>query len=221
MSLARLLPLLVGALLSCLLAAAPVYADEPAQAPADDIRAIKAPVDIPEPAQTPPYGWIALGGLLALAGAYAFLRRQQRPVSLSMAARARRELDGVRGVLAPEHSRLFCHRVSLTMRRYIEERFQLAATARTSEEFLDGLQASASAELRAHEAALERFLSACDLAKYAGQQLAAPELEELLMSAISFVDATAIRSDARGEDCSTSWAASSVPTLTVGKGAQA
>ena len=56
--------------------------------------------------------------------------------------------------------------VSDVLRVYLEERFGLRAPERTTEEFLRDLEGG-EALARGHRAELERFLSQCDLVKFA------------------------------------------------------
>src|SRR3954466_1400067 len=145
----------------------PPRATPPPAPGTNDIRPIKPPVEIFDP-------WAALawtGGILILAAALASLfiwlrKRQQtiRSIPVPPHVRAR---DRLNAALAMIHDpRPFCTEVSDAIRRYLEERFNLRAPERTTEEFLRDLQ-------RAHELSQEQklwlaeFLERCDLVKFA------------------------------------------------------
>ena len=76
-------------------------------------------------------------------------------------------------------------------RRYIEERFGVTATHRTTEEFLHDLLESSHAPLARHRALLSDFLQQCDLVKFAGMSLTLQNMESLHHSARAFVLETA------------------------------
>ena len=84
----------------------------------------------------------------------------------------------------------FCSLVSDVLRTYVEERFELRAPERTTEEFMDELHSSHKLHVE-HKTLLEDFLSRCDLVKFARFEPTIPELEGLLDSAVRFIDETA------------------------------
>jgi len=72
----------------------------------------------------------------------------------------------------------------------VEERFDIHAPERTTEEFMAELRLST--KLRGdHKSLLEDFLSRCDLVKFARFEPSLPELQALLDSAYRFIDETA------------------------------
>lgn len=77
---------------------------------------------------------------------------------------------------------------SAVLRTYIEGRFAVHAPARTTEEFL--LEALGQPVLAERRATLERFLTLCDLVKYARHRPAPAEAEGLLDTAAAFVEQT-------------------------------
>lgn len=135
--------------------------------------------------------WIIGGaGALAVIGAGAALlwlaarrRRERRAEALRRAAhdvaleRLERLLSS--GLLGRAAYNEFYAGLSGILRQYLEDRFGLHAPDRTTEEFLDEMRASAvrgETALSADDAAvLERFLSQCDLVKFAR---AVPEARE-------------------------------------------
>jgi hypothetical protein len=84
----------------------------------------------------------------------------------------------------------FCSLVSDVIRNYLEERFNLRAPERTTEEFL--LEMQGSDALNSHQQAfLTDFLSECDMVKFARFEPTIEELQNLLASASRLVDETA------------------------------
>lgn len=130
-----------------------------------------------EPFPTPPsrLWWLAgAGAACLLAVAIALLYRRRRaavaPATVALPAhtRALRELQRLRS--APRTTTVeidrFYVEVSGVLRGYLEERFALRAPERTTSEFLRELELG-DALAREHRAELERFLSQCDLVKFA------------------------------------------------------
>lgn len=131
-----------------------------------------------EPFPTPFGGWwwVAAAGAAAVAlfawfwyrRSHPFVRRHPDAVAVPAHVKALRALERLRTVdrTTPAQIDGFYVDVSAVLRSYLEERFGLHAPERTTEEFLrepeggDGLA-------RHHRAELERFLSQCDLVKFA------------------------------------------------------
>ena len=142
------------------------------------------------------WGWIGGLGLLAalaLAAWYAwrrYRRERSRIPSAVVIPPYRRALDRLRAALDLVHDpERFCVAVSDAVRWYLEERFQLRAPERTTEEFL--------AELRLGErlSGLQQtlmgdFLTRCDLVKFARHEPSEPELRELHNAAVRLVEET-------------------------------
>jgi hypothetical protein len=80
--------------------------------------------------------------------------------------------------------------VSDIIRLYIEQRFNVTATRRTTEEFLRDLLDSSDAALARHQALLGEFLHQCDFVKFAALSLTQQNMESLRQSARAFVLAT-------------------------------
>ena len=136
--------------------------------------AIEAPRDPFGPA--PRLWWYVLSGMLGaglLAGLWALMqRRTARPATAAVAVpahvKALRALGRLRtqSRITPREIETFYVEVSDVLRVYLEERFGLRAPERTTEEFLRDLEGGAQLA-REHRAELERFLSQCDLVKFA------------------------------------------------------
>ena len=166
----------------------------PAPVPAaavEDIRDIRGPKFIFPPWLLPAI--IAGAGLLAWVayGLWRRLRRRRRPRVLLPFEIALQRLEAMRALMQPEDAREFSIAVSDVVRRYIEERFRVTATHRTTEEFLHDLLESVHAPLARHRALLSEFLQQCDLVKFAGMSLTLQNMESLHHSARAFVLETA------------------------------
>jgi hypothetical protein len=157
----------------------------------EDIRDIRDPVPIPS-------GWKWLGWLvgaiaLALLAWQAWKRFQLRPTRLIPAPvipaheRARRKLQEALDLL--DQPKPFCTLVSDAVRLYLEERFELRAPERTTEEFLNELQTTQHLT-RPQKDSLAEFLSRCDLVKFAKAQPAQTALQDLYNSALRLIEET-------------------------------
>ena len=157
-----------------------------------DIRPLKGPVEI-----AGSYAWlwwIAIATATALI-AWILWRKFRIKNNLIKPAvvfpphrRAKDRLRGASELISDPYA--FCSLVSDVLRAYVEERFDLKAPERTTEEFMEELRAST--KLRGdHKLLLEDFLARCDLVKFARFEPTVPELEALLDSAYRFVDETA------------------------------
>jgi len=157
----------------------------------NDIRALKDPVQIPQG-----LSWWLLGGVLVLAAVIALLFLLRRKLFGAQAAkapvvpphvRAKRRLQAALAHI--QDPRLFCFEVSETLRVYLEERFQLRAPERTTEEFLSELQTSHALN-REQKQSLADFLQSCDLVKFARFEPTESALRELHDAALRLVDET-------------------------------
>jgi hypothetical protein len=100
-------------------------------------------------------------------------------------------LEDIRAFMQPATARQFSTAASDIVRRYIEQRFDIAVTRRTTEEFLRDLIAAADASLARHQSLLGEFLKQCDFVKFAAMSLTLQNMESLRQSARVFVMATA------------------------------
>ena len=89
--------------------------------------------------------------------------------------------------MRPATAREFGIAASEVIRNYIEKRFNVIATQRTTEEFLQTLLQSSNETLARHRSLLEEFLQQCDFVKFAGISLAVADMESLFQSARGFV----------------------------------
>lgn len=167
-------------------AAAPAAAVAPSTS-SNDIRDIRGPEPIPS---TWLWAMGLAGGALVAAGGYGVYRwnRQRKIIAMKLPYEiALERLQAARALMRPETVREFSIAVSDIVRRYIEERFRVMATHRTTEEFLHDLLNPSNALLTAHRASLAEFLNHCDLVKFGGWRLSAQNMESMHQSARSFV----------------------------------
>jgi Domain of unknown function (DUF4381) len=179
---------LSAALSAALLAA---MAGSAAAEAVEDIRDIRDPKFIFPPWLLPA---VIAGAVLLAFGAWGlwrWLRRRRQPRVLLPFEIALQRLEEMRSLMQPDDAREFSIAVSDVVRRYIEERFSVTATHRTTEEFLHDLLESSHAPLARHRALLSEFLQACDLVKFAGMSLTLQNMESLHESARAFVLETA------------------------------
>ena len=161
------------------------------QTAADDIRGIKPPVEIPDHWI---WVWIALAVvLLIVAGVVMWWlrrRRQAAPPLLPVIpphVRAKQKLaEALMFISDPNR---FCTEVSNTLRLYLEERFNLRAPERTTEEFLVELRTSKHLTIDQKQS-LGSFLESCDLVKFARHEPTEDNLRQLHDAALRLVDET-------------------------------
>jgi hypothetical protein len=161
-----------------------------AAAPVEDIRDIRGPKLI-----LPGWAWpamIAAGVALALCVYWLWRsHRRRRARVLTPFEIALQGLDDIRALMLPGSAREFSTAVSDIVRTYIEKRFDVTATRRTTEEFLRDLLGSSNASLAGHRTLLGEFLHQCDVVKFAATSLTVQDMESLRQSARAFVLATA------------------------------
>ena len=157
-------------------------------AAADDIRDIRGPVAVPSS-----WFWAAcLAGLLLAAGlawgGWLLWQRRRKPeVPPDPLALALGALQEARALLRPETAREFSIAVSQAVRAYVEAVFRVAASQKTTEEFLHDLTSRADSPLAPHRDQLNEFLRHCDLAKFGRWALSAAEMEAMWQSARGFL----------------------------------
>ena len=141
----------------------------------NDIRPLKPPVPVPNP-----WLWVfwSVGILLMLAVIGA---------AVALWLRAKQKLDAA--LLLIGDPRAFCIAVSDAMRAYLEERFDLRAPERTTEEFLRDLQKTLVLTSE-QKLSLATFLEQCDLVKFARFEPPETLLRELHESALRLVHET-------------------------------
>lgn len=153
---------------------------------AEDIRDIRGPKAVPG-------SWVlpaALAAAVVLALCIAYVVRRRRRLSsptLTLSERTLQRLENTRPLMRPETARAFGIAASELIRDYIEKRFNVVATQRTTEEFLQALLRSSNETLVSHRPLLAEFLQQCDFVKFAGDSLAVTDMESAFQSARRFV----------------------------------
>ena len=153
----------------------------------EDIRDIRGPKAVPGSWVLPA---VLAGAIVVALCAYAVWRRRHRGThsrSLTLSEQALERLENTRPLMRPATAREFGIAASEVIRNYIEKRFQVIATQRTTEEFLQTLLQSSNETLARHRSLLEVFLQQCDFVKFAGASLAVTDMESLFQSARGFV----------------------------------
>jgi hypothetical protein len=154
---------------------------------AEDIRDIRGPKAVPGS-----WVWPAVlaGAVVAALCASTVLRRRRRGVrrrDLTLSEQALEDLERARSLMRPATAREFGIAASEVIRNYIEKRFDVVATQRTTEEFLQALLQNSNEALARHRALLAQFLEQCDFVKFAGASLGVADMESLFRSARGFV----------------------------------
>ena len=157
-----------------------------------ELHDIKPPVAIANP-------WFWAGCILAAIAA-AFLARwawrkwktQRDAAALAIPVipphiRAREKL--MAALQSINNPPIFCTEVADIIRVYLDERFELRAPDRTTEEFLNELSGS-PVLTHVQKEMLQQFLTLCDLAKFARHEPTLKELERLHLVAAQLIDDT-------------------------------
>jgi len=158
--------------------------------PQGDIRDIRGPIHIPDP-----HLWLfyALGGILLMLLTWAiwkwFNKRKARRSKEAFEI-AFEELEKAKALMTPEMAEKFSVMVSKAIRTYIEKRFRMRATRKTTREFMAQVTAESAGELNLHGEPLRKFLGHCDLAKFARKTFSHEQMKKMHRSAWQFVDKT-------------------------------
>ena len=171
-----------------------VLPSEASEESLSDIHDIRSLVEAPSS-----WSWIwwVIGGLLLLAlayWAYLYWRKHRKPETQEPSQptepaheRARRQLErALEHLHDPDQ---FCVMVSDAIRVYLEQRYDLHAPDRTTEEFLEELPQRDCLSAQQQQS-LAHFLSECDLVKFARSEPEAYELKRLYESALQLVRET-------------------------------
>jgi len=122
--------------------------------------------------------------------AYIFARRGRGGTTerkLTLLEQTLQGLEGTRPLMNPATAREFGGAASEVVRTYVEKRFNVVATQRTTEEFLASLLQGSNDSLARHRPLLAEFLQQSDYLKFAGASLSVADLESLFNSARGFV----------------------------------
>jgi hypothetical protein len=185
--------------------------DQRANLVIDDIEGV---VDMPK-AASHWWLWVLVAlGVAAVPAAWLFLRRR-RIKELVRIFRPAHELAyaRLRALVAEnlvEQGRIseFYERISGILRHYIEDRFDLRAPERTTEEFLDELRC-AQTLASADKSVLEEFLTHCDLVKFAQHDPTTEQVQRTFDLVKDFIERT--RSEQRKVDVTDKMGAADAP----------
>jgi len=100
-------------------------------------------------------------------------------------------LEKARRLLSEENAKLYAIEVSSIIRRYLEQRFDIRAPQRSTEEFILEAQHSPKLDTR-HRESLGTFLTNCDFLKFARGLAEFSELETVHQAAVEFVTETCL-----------------------------
>ena len=157
-------------------------------------------VDVPRP----PINWkLWIGLIIALwtvvIGLVVAMRRQRGPMAEMRVYKPAHEVAYARlqaliaeDLVAAGYVKEFYQRINAILRHYIEDRFNLRAPERTTEEFLIELRQTDHLNDE-HKNHLGEFLEHCDLVKFAKHQPAEAEIQRTFDLVKQFIEAT--RSD--------------------------
>ena len=139
-----------------------------------------------------------LGGallvLVLLGGSIWRTLRNRRPAAVPQLTPyeiADRKLTALLAEKLPEAGEYkhFYERISGILREYLENRFDVQAPRLTTEEFLHVLTATPEM-VQEHRELLQKFLTACDLVKFAAQVPGSPEIDGITHACRTFLDTT-------------------------------
>ncbi len=141
----------------------------------------------------PLWVWLAVAIVLAAAGVGAFLWLRGRKLAAAAASpeltaheRALEALRRLHAWLSEEREMDFIIEISRILRVYIQDRFELRAPHRSTEEFLEEARDSEALSPE-HRELLGDFLRQCDLVKFARRSAALQKMEALFATAERFV----------------------------------
>lgn len=179
---------------------------------------IEEPVEIPKKASLW-WAWVLVASVLAAMGIYLYLRRT-RKVKLIRIFKPAHEIAYARlkGLIDEDlvkagRTKEFYERISSILRHYIEDRYDLRAPERTTEEFLVELRHTEvlSPDNKKH---LEDFLTHCDLVKFAKHSPTKEQIQRTFDLVKDFIEQT--KSDERKIDVTDRLASGQVPEARAG-----
>ncbi|MFT5699737.1 MAG: hypothetical protein ACI8ZB_002603 [Desulforhopalus sp.] len=143
-----------------------------------------------------PYLYIILGALvLLLAGAliYWWLKKRRRAYSAPVIPpweRALTDLAEAKALQIRGQGRLYMDRASQILRNYIEQRFAIKTTRKTTREFLYSLGGRTGSDLSNYRVELQSCLEQADMAKFAHQVQDEKNLLVMEQAVSTFVQST-------------------------------
>ncbi|MEA3468521.1 MAG: DUF4381 family protein [Thermodesulfobacteriota bacterium] len=160
----------------------------------EELRDIHPPLLLPE---APDYTMLIAGVLLllfALAVLFWFFRLRKKKVSLPLAHEtALADLARARTLMTAEQALQYAAALSDILRRYIEKRFRVQTTRKTTKEFFAGLvenPGKTAMLLEDHHDSLKNCLDRCDMAKFARCTPDRGSMEKMETAVQEFIKAT-------------------------------
>ncbi len=142
--------------------------------------------------------WIVIAIVAVSAVIFAVMLRRRKRTNqgtvdeyLSAHVIAFSELEELARDRLPEKGevKIFYHRISNILRRYIEKRFGLRAPEQTTEEFLAGFDADTNLD-KSFKPLLRKFLVQCDLVKFAEHRPAGDDIDKTFDNCRAFISKT-------------------------------
>lgn len=158
-----------------------------------ELRDIYGPLELKEQAGMLLYGGVIALLLLLAVGVFLLLKRRKQSTTPPTPPweKALSELTEARKLLTPDRALLYMDRVSLILRNYVESRFGIKSTRKTTREFLSTLgSSSADPSIRSCKTELQTCLEQCDMAKFAHQIPLQENMELMEGAIIGFVEKT-------------------------------
>lgn len=164
------------------------------QPPPSSLHDIHGPVFLPEPVPYLLYIGVAVAVLLLLLAAWWWYKQRPKPVPppIPPAVKARDELMRARELMVPDKALLYMDQISVILRNYIESRFTVQTSSRTTREFFSAmkLESQETEKLFEYRDELQLCLERCDMAKYAHQSAEVDHMQQMENSVLSFVNRT-------------------------------
>jgi hypothetical protein len=151
----------------------------------EELRDVAPPEDLPNEYQSGNWiGWLALGAVILITVPAVFwlkLKLRRRPPPIPPLQWALAELDrvDVSGFLQAAQEDRLGTLISEIVRRYLDLRFQLGASSRTTDEFLAAHSSDGPLSID-HQRVIRELLDHCDLIKFARRPLSLEEGQGLL-----------------------------------------
>ncbi len=172
---------------------------DPAQEPAlteNQLYDIREPILIPNSNRI--LWWIAaiLAGLLLIGLLFYFWKKRARKQKAVLAHEtALRELDRAGPLIEEQNINAFITLIDQTLRRYIEQRFDIFARRQTTREFIHELaedQKDVPLPLMENSENLKTWLQHCDLVKFAKAGLSQETMTDMVVNLRTFIESTKV-----------------------------
>ncbi len=170
---------------------APQAPTVPASAGTATLHDIRGPVSLPDAPDLLFWFLIALAVVIVAALLFFYFRkrRTKEPLPPLPHEIALTELDRLHPLMNPAQAQLYADQLAEVLRRYLEARFRIPSTRRTTREFLLDLGNSLPGgnHLEPHQDRLRHCLEQCDLSKFAHYTPGGQNLESMEQAVRDFV----------------------------------